>query len=200
MATKKGNLHIDKVLGKGKAIKRIDGADGLSVALIFSRNRDQRKLQLLEAAIDSERNFVVDDTKRFREIMDELYYDSLIHFGSNNHWLAMRNSENYSPVPQGVSQLFPRNPEAARILLEEMANEWAGDEAKTIGNTPMTNAAVLAQVTAMRASPEKVMIFIGSRYKSGHFKQAALAFRHAQKLAIKFAAKYIAEHPIAMKN
>lgn len=174
--------RVDAILGSKRGQPRIDGADGLSVALVFSRNR--AALERLEAALDKQREFTAVDTARFTEIMNELYYDSPIHFGSNSHWLAIRSANDRDdPVPRAVARVFRRNPAAARALLEEMARSWTSDDAKTLGNTGMTNETVLKQVEAMRAAPENVMRFIGARYAAGRHHQAALALRHAQRLA-----------------
>lgn len=180
--------QVDLILGSKRGQQRIDGADGLSVALVFSRNRNV--LEKLEAAVDKKREFTAADSARFTEIMNELFYDSQIHFGSNSHWLSIRSLDDKDdPVPRGVTTVFRYNPEAARALLEEMAHSWTSDEAKTLGNTGMTNEAVLKQVEALRASPENVMRFIGARYAAGHYRQAAMALLRAQSLARNMAKK-----------
>jgi hypothetical protein len=180
-AKKKPKLEIVKILGRGRALKRVKGADGLTVALTLSKSN--AKLQQLEILIAGERKFMVADTRRFNAIMNELFYDDVIHFGSNNHWLALRKSERLSTaIPSGVAKIFKQNPEAGRFLMAEMASKWASGDAKESGDITMTRDAILKAVEAMRASPEAVMRFIGSRYAIGRYREAAIAFRHAQRL------------------
>lgn len=174
--------RVDFILGSKRGQQRIDGADGLSVALVFSRNRVA--LEKLEAAVDKNKEFTAVDSARFTEIMNELFHDSVIHFGSASHWQSIRSLDDKDDaVPRGVAVVFRSNPAAARALLEEMARSWTNDDAKTLGATGMTNEAVLKQVEAMRAEPEKVMRFIGARYAAGRHRQAAMALHHAQHLA-----------------
>jgi len=188
-------LPIDRLLGRSKTPRHFHGADGLSVAIVFSRS--PHKLDELFAAMNksflaknNNVNFNTNDEARFFEIMNEIYVDHPIHFGSNSHWASI-NERRSTPVPSAVTRVFRSNPEAARALLEEMAH-WANQGTKTLKGTRMEDYAVLKLVEKMRASPEKVMQFIGACYNAGEYHSAAIALQHAQELALQ-TAKRIAE-------
>jgi len=188
-------LPIDRLLGLSKTPRRIQGADGLSIALVFALR--PHKLDELFAAMNksflaknNNVNFNVEDEVRFFEIMNELYVDHPIHFGSNSHWASI-NERRSTPVPRAVTRVFRANPEAARALLEEMAH-WANQGTKSLKGTRMEDYAVLKLVEKMRASPEKVMRFIGACYNAGEYHSAAIALRRSQELALQ-TAKRIAE-------
>jgi len=188
------SLLIDRVLKTKRPMPfpHLKGADGLSIALIFSHN--PRALEQLQRKIDAEHKFTVGDALRFNEIMQEIYYDSKSHFGNNTVWLSLRTPETATElVDPEITKRFPKNPEAARALLEEMARSWAKSSSATVGNFEMTEEAVKKQVEMMRADPEKVMRFIGSRYLAGRYKDAAIALQHSRRLAISTARKYLAK-------
>src|SRR5450755_3499302 len=122
-------LAVDRILGRSLSERRPRGSDSLSVALIFSHRPEL--LSLLETFVDKKAEFTLADTQRFNEIMEENFRDSPIHFGSSSHWRKMRVSLKRSKstdVSMGVARVFHRNPEAARMLLEEMATSWSDAE------------------------------------------------------------------------
>lgn len=190
------SLLIDRILKskRDKPFEQLKGADGLSIAQVFQHN--QVTLERLERAIDPESRFTIADSIRFKEIMAETFYDSKNRFGSRAAWneLLLKDARR-TPVDPEIEKRFPKNPEAARALLEEMARSWASDEAVTMGNFEMTEAAVKKQVEKMRADPDKVMRFIGARYKAGRYKDAAVALQHSRRLALNAARERLAKKP-----
>jgi hypothetical protein len=120
--------------------------------------------------------------------MKESYRDSAIHFGSNTHWRIVRDSlkkkKRDTDVPVGVTRVFGRNPEAARLMLEEMAHSWVNpNKHRPEFYFSMTKQAVLSTVLMLRGRLEELLEFIGTRYAVGDRHLAALAFKHALDLA-----------------
>jgi hypothetical protein len=176
------SLVVDRILGRSIAARRVRGSDSLSVADVLERR--PKMLQQLEYAVDKDELFTDKDTRRFNEIMHENFRDSPIHFGSNTHWKVLRSvAKRNKEVPAGVSRVFGRNPEAACALLEEMAHSWTDPTSRSRQYFSMTKAAVLKQVEMLRADRAALLCFIGSRYAIGEYRQAAMAFKHALKLA-----------------
>lgn len=186
--------QINKLLESKRAAPfvHLDAAGGLSITRVFQNNSDA--LDRLINAIEqyAEFPFTSDDIRRFYEVMSEVFYDSKSHFGTSAQWLEMRaaEAEDDALVPPEITQIFPKNPEAARAILEEMANSWAEDDAATTGNVEMTPKAVRQQVDKLRKEPEKLMTFIGGRCAAGRYKDAALALRYSRRRALETAKKY----------
>ena len=82
-----------------------------------------------------------------------------------------------------VRNVYKDNPVEVAVLLAFMQKNFSGQIPPALF-VPMTNDEIERQVELLQASSKSALLkFIGGRYSGGQYEGAALALRHAQKIA-----------------